>query len=381
MSFASKTFAALIAAAGLGPTAVQAGSPVGLVDGHSLVTIDTANPKVTGRVHIKGGFDKILGIDRRPADGMIYGITSDGTIVTIDLQSGQSTSKAKLSEAWKSGITTTIDFNPVADRLRVMGSNGANVRVNVDDGKVTLDGAHKFKEGDVNAGKTPRNRRGILHQRGQRRPVTTLYDIDAASGALVTQAPPNDGTLNTIGSLGIKRRRVAFEIATAESATTRGSSAMAILRVDWRGEGEAAGKIGGLTGKLTDITQWDYTSPSGLRISRTRLPLAGRMTSPSYGDRIWVTEAVQHESLQGRADIRDYRLLRAPLPRRRQAECRRLRLGGRRTPLAPGDRTESSPARRRSRAKYPRMTSAYWSGTASARYLFIRSSIGHGLAK
>ena len=156
--------------------------------------IDTANRKVTGTVHIKGGFDKILGIDRRPADGLMYGVTSDGTIVTIDPQSGQTASKSKLSEGWKSGITTTIDFNPVADRLRVMGSNGANVRVNVDDGKATLDGAHKFKEGDVNAGKTPKIVAGSYINSVRGAQSTALYNIDAATGALVTQAPPNEGT-------------------------------------------------------------------------------------------------------------------------------------------------------------------------------------------
>ena len=140
---APKMGAALFAAAVFCPLAADAGTIVGLVDGNSLVMIDAADRKVTGKVHIKGGFDKILGIDRRPADGKLYGITSDGTIVTIDVNSGEASGKAKLSEAWKSGITTTIDFNPVADRLRVMWSDGANVRVNVDDGKVTLDGSHK----------------------------------------------------------------------------------------------------------------------------------------------------------------------------------------------------------------------------------------------
>ncbi len=217
MSFASKSIAAFVAAALLSPIAVQAGTLVGLVDGNSLVMIDAANRKVTGKVHIKGGFDKILGIDRRPADGMIYGITSDGTIVTIDLKSGEATSKSKLSEAWKSGVTTTIDFNPVADRLRVMGSNGANVRVNVDDGKATLDGSHKFKEGDVNAGKTPKIVAGSYTNSVKGAPSTTLYDIDAATGALVAQAPPNDGILNTIGPLGVKLDgRVAFKIAASQ---------------------------------------------------------------------------------------------------------------------------------------------------------------------
>ena len=33
---------------------------------------------------------------------------------------------------------------------------------------------------------------------------TALYDIDATIGALVKQAPPNDGVLNAIGKLGVK---------------------------------------------------------------------------------------------------------------------------------------------------------------------------------
>jgi len=41
-----------------------------------------------------------------------------------------------------------------ADRLRVITSDGTNLRVNVDDGKATVDGALKFKDGDANAGKT-----------------------------------------------------------------------------------------------------------------------------------------------------------------------------------------------------------------------------------
>ena len=72
--------------------------------------------------------------------------------------------KSKLSETLKPGVTATVDFNPVADRLRLMGSDGTSLRVNVDDGKGTVDGSHKFKEGDANAGKTPEGRGGRLHQ-------------------------------------------------------------------------------------------------------------------------------------------------------------------------------------------------------------------------
>lgn len=260
MTIAAKMGAALFAAAVFCPLAADAGTIVGLVDGNSLVMIDAADRKVTGKVHIKGGFDKILGIDRRPADGKLYGITSDGTIVTIDVNSGEATGKAKLSEAWKSGITTTIDFNPVADRLRVMGSDGANVRVNVDDGKVTLDGSHKYKEGDANAGATPKIVAGSYTNGVKGARSTALYNVDAATGALVTQAPPNDGTLNTVGPLGVKLGgRVAFKIAADQER----NDAWLVMdgnlySVDLKtGKATMAGKIAGLNGRLTDIAWWE----------------------------------------------------------------------------------------------------------------------------
>ena len=83
---------------------------------------------------------------------MLYGVTADGTIFTIDIKSGQATTKARC-RTLKPGTMATVDFNPVADRLRVMGSDGTSLRVNVDDGKATVDGSHKYKDGDANAGR------------------------------------------------------------------------------------------------------------------------------------------------------------------------------------------------------------------------------------
>src|SRR5262245_57499979 len=193
---------ALVASSLVATSAQAAGWIVGLVDGKSIVTIDPANRKVVTKVDIKGAAT-IIGIDIRPADGMLYGVASDGNIVTIDVKSGQATTKSKLSEMLKAGVTATVDFNPVADRLRVMGSDGTSLRVNVDDGKATVDGAHKYKDGDANAGKTPRVVAGAYTNSWKGTQATTLYNIDAATGALVTQAPPNDGVLNTVGAVGM----------------------------------------------------------------------------------------------------------------------------------------------------------------------------------
>lgn len=238
----------------------QAGVIIGLVDGKSIVTIDPATRKVTAKADVKGA--TLIGIDVRPADGMLYGVTNDGWIVTIDPKSGQATQKSKLTETLKPGVLATVDFNPVADRLRVIGSDGTNLRINVDDGKVTVDGMLKFKDGDANAGKTPMVVAGAYINSIKGPPkATALYDIDATTSSLVSQAPPNDGVLNTIGSLGFSvSGPVAFNIvATAEDKNDAWlANGGALFSVDLKtGKATMVGKIEGLSGSLTDIAWMD----------------------------------------------------------------------------------------------------------------------------
>src|SRR5215470_5269012 len=208
---------AALAASSFGASGAQAaGWIIGLVDGKSIVVIDPATRKVTSKADVKSA-GPLLGIDVRPADGMLYGVAGDGTIVTIDPKSGQATMKSKMSETLKPGVGATVDFNPAADRLRVMGSDGTSLRVNVDDGKATVDGSHKYKDGDANAGKTPKVIAGAYTNSYKGTQATALYNIDAATGALVTQAPPNDGVLNTVGSLGVTLSGpVAFNIVASQ---------------------------------------------------------------------------------------------------------------------------------------------------------------------
>jgi len=255
-----KTFAAagaLLASAFANPA--SAGSIIGLIDGKSIVTIDPATRKVTGNADIRGAAS-VVGIDVRPSDGLLYAVTADGGIYTIDARTGQATAKSKLSEPLKAGTTVTVDFNPVADRLRVITSDGTNLRVNVDDGKATVDGALKFKDGDAQAGKTPNVIAGAYTNSANPKPAATaLYDIDAA-GHLLSQAPPNDGVLNTIGMLGVTiDGPVAFNIVNkgednAAWLVTGGT----LYSVDLKtGKATAAGKLEGVQGKLTDIAWVD----------------------------------------------------------------------------------------------------------------------------
>jgi hypothetical protein len=250
----------VVAASSMVATAAQAGSIIGLVEGKWIVTIDPGTRKVVAKGDIKG-VSRLIGIDVRPADGMLYGVGNDGAIVTIDLKSLQATPKSKLSETLKAGVTATVDFNPVADRMRLMGSDGTNLRANVDDGKATVDGSHKYKEGDPNAGKTPKVVAGAYTNSAKGAVSTALYVIDATTNSLAMQAPPNDGVLNTIGDLGLKLAgAVAFNIVAAapdknEAWLTHGG---ALYAVDLKtGKATMAGKIDGLPGFLTDIAWMD----------------------------------------------------------------------------------------------------------------------------
>jgi len=252
--------AGTILAAPIFANAASAASIIGLIDGKSLVWIDPATKKVTGKADIKGAAN-VVGIDVRPADGMLYAVSADGGIYTVDAKSGQATMKSKLSETLKSGVTVTVDFNPVADRLRILTSEGTSLRVNVDDGKATVDGSLKFKDGDANAGKTPMVVAGAYTNSANPKPsATALYNIDATIGSLVSQAPPNDGILNTIGSLGVKiNGAIAFNIVNKgeDNAAWLVTGGM-LYSVDLKtGKATSAGKLEGVTGKLTDIAWMD----------------------------------------------------------------------------------------------------------------------------
>jgi hypothetical protein len=247
--------AGAVAASTLLTSAAHAdGRIIGLVDGKTIVTIDPASKKVTSTVNISGA-GPVLGIDVRPADGMLYGVTSDGNIVTIDVASGKATMKSKLSEPWTRSAAVTFDFNPVADRLRLMSAEGVSWRINVDDGKVIVDGSHKYK--DAMAGKTPRVVAGAYTNSFKDTKATALYNIDAATNSLVLQAPPNDGVLGTVGALGITiNGPVAFNIVSSGPDQNEAWLVMggALYSVDLKtGKATMAGKISGLKGTLGDI--------------------------------------------------------------------------------------------------------------------------------
>jgi outer membrane protein assembly factor BamB len=198
-------------------SSAQAATVAALVGDNSLTMVDTSTGKAGAAMKIDGVSGKILGIDVRPKDGMLYALAEDGTVYTIDAKTGKATMKVKLEQTLPAGVTATVDFNPVADKLRVMGSDGTSLRCDVDTGKVTKDGSHKYADADSMKGSTPMVVAGAYTNSMAGAKETVLYNVDGSSATLVKQVPPNDGVLNTIGKLGVSVKSAAMDIATDAS--------------------------------------------------------------------------------------------------------------------------------------------------------------------
>ncbi|MDO8979644.1 MAG: DUF4394 domain-containing protein [Afipia sp.] len=235
--------------------AANAAQVAALVGNDTIAMVDTAQKKATGSVKVTGISGALVGIDVRPADGMLYGLVDDGTVVTI-AKDGKATTKSKLETMVAKGVVVTVDFNPAADRLRVMGSDGTSLRANVDDGKVTKDGDHKYAETDMHKGEKPNVVAGAYTNSVKGTKETALFNIDGTIGALVKQAPPNDGILGAVGKLGIKADKVAFDIWSDGNGKNEAwlMAGDTLYSVDLAtGKATEAAKISGVSGTVKDI--------------------------------------------------------------------------------------------------------------------------------
>jgi hypothetical protein len=176
---------------------------VALTDDNTLVSIDPNNTANTSSVAVTGVDGVLLGIDTRPANGLVYGLSTSNNIYTIDTDTGAATYVSTLNTPFEGGTISGLDFNPVPDRLRVVGDNDQNYRINVDTGEVTVDSLLSFAEGDFNQGVNPNLTAAAYTNSFNGATSTQLYNIDTLLNTLTLQDPPNDGTLRTVGDLGV----------------------------------------------------------------------------------------------------------------------------------------------------------------------------------
>lgn len=183
--------------------------------GNSLVLLRSDAPQATRTVKITGVTGNVIGIDVRPMDGRLYGITDADALYTIDMRTGAATLVSRLGSPFDRAATSGFDFNPQSDRLRLIAATGQNLRINVDIGAVAIDGPLSYASDDEHAGRRAQIAATAYTNSVARARSTKTFDIDYALDLLVLQEPPNDGTLASVGSLGIDCGAAAgFDIAT-----------------------------------------------------------------------------------------------------------------------------------------------------------------------
>ncbi|PSN76590.1 hypothetical protein C8B47_26530 [filamentous cyanobacterium CCP4] len=174
-----------------------------LTSNNTLLGFRAAAPGEVSSVEVNGVEGTLLGIDTRPANGLLYGLTTANNLYTIDPSSGAASLVSTLSVPFEGGVVTGFDFNPVADRLRLVGDNDQNFRINVETGEVLEDGTLAFALEDASAGVNPNVTAAAYTNSVDGTTSTALYNIDPLLDQLLLQSPPNDGTLVTVGDLGI----------------------------------------------------------------------------------------------------------------------------------------------------------------------------------
>jgi Domain of unknown function (DUF4394) len=198
-----------------------------LMDDGALACSDTRRPGRSSRsVPVTGltGDTALVGIDYRPATGALVGLGNQGGIYTIDPATGVASNRVQLSETL-SGNSFGVDFNPTVDRLRIVSDTGQNLRANVDTGAASPPDGALSAQGVAGVGYTNND--------ADPNTATTLYDIDTAADQLSIQAPPNNGTLNPVGKLGVDTSNVVgFDIfSDLRRGTTDDVAAFASLTV------------------------------------------------------------------------------------------------------------------------------------------------------
>ncbi len=113
---------------------------MGLTDDGRLVSFRARSPEKT-RATSATSLDcrdghALVGIDFRVQDGKLYGVGNGGGVYTIDTTTAHATLVNSLTVAL-SGTRFGVDFNPAADRLRIISDTGQNLAHNVNAGGVT----------------------------------------------------------------------------------------------------------------------------------------------------------------------------------------------------------------------------------------------------
>lgn len=233
---------------------------VGLTGNHHLVSFPVDDPAKTKKIgQLKGlkGDTSVIGIDYRVQDNKLYAVGDKGGIYTVNTSNATATKVCQLSVALE-GENFGVDFNPAANRLRVISDTGQNLRHNIDDpqgapepGVTVVDTPLTNPPVPPADPETATGVTGAAYTNNDldAGTATTLFDINTMTDQVVIQSPANNGTLAPTGGLGVDTGpKVGFDIYTWADQGT--NEAFASLDT---GDGQVFHRVNLLTGTATAV--------------------------------------------------------------------------------------------------------------------------------
>ena len=132
------------------------------------------------------------------------------------------------------GTSFGVDFNPAADRLRIISDQGQNLAHNVNPGGVTVENGTLTYTAPPAAPVVALGLTGAAYTNNdfnQPATGTTLFDVDTTLDQIVIQSPPGNGILVATGKLGVDADAVAgFDIySQLKTGVTASNHAFAAL--------------------------------------------------------------------------------------------------------------------------------------------------------
>lgn len=222
--------------------------------GKGLRMFNTEAPEQARRIgRITGleGDTRLLGIDVRVQDHKLYGVGDQGGVYTLNPATAGATHVSQLTVPLV-GDHFGVDFNPAADRLRVVSDTGQNLRHDLGAGMTTVDVPLTYPPdvavaNGISAAAYTNN--DLAATTG-----TTLFDIDAMLDQVAVQAPANNGTLSATGKLGTTAcPETGLDVASrVHRGATTGNTAFAVIQPACQGRFHLY-RVDLLTGHATDL--------------------------------------------------------------------------------------------------------------------------------
>ncbi|HEV7280121.1 MAG TPA: DUF4394 domain-containing protein [Pirellulaceae bacterium] len=201
-----------------------------------LIEIDSEDTEPLVRIQKIVGVAEgqlLKALDLRPATGDLYAIGVDRNFAQLYLledDGGPSVQATAVGPRFSGlqnppGAEFGMDFNPTIDRIRLVSTLDQNIVFNPNDGTTTVATRLSYADGDRNDNANPAVAHIAYDQNVDGAEMTTQRGIDVDLDVVVTVAN-NEGTLNTIGRLGVDASAVGgFDVAST-------GAAFAVLTVD-----------------------------------------------------------------------------------------------------------------------------------------------------